>query len=154
MSSLVLDMKSYTQSKISMLIFGCYMLIVGGIGFGFFPHTTSSLIGLKTTDGTYIRMFGLFAGILAINYFVMVQQSAILFFKVSIAMRYLATLFIIYLVAAGISPRSLLLLAFADTMTATWTLTALWYDNCSIYMKRKQLQKNFDNNLFHVKFVY
>jgi hypothetical protein len=69
-------------------------------------------------------------------------------------MRYLATLFIIYLVAAGISPRSLLLLAFADTMTATWTLTALWYDNCSIYMKRKQLQKNFDNNLFHVKFVY
>jgi hypothetical protein len=153
-SSLVVDMKSYAQSKISMLIFGSYMFIVGGIGFCFFPHTMSSFIGLKTTDGTYIRMFGLLAGILAINYFVMVQQSAIVFFKLSIAMRYFGTLFMIYLVTSGISHNSLLLLAFVDTMAATWTLLALWYDNCSINTKRKQLQKGFENTSFHIKFVY
>jgi hypothetical protein len=114
----------------------------------------SSFIGLKTTDGTYIRMFGLLAGILSINYFVMVQQSAIVFFKLSIAMRYFGTLFMIYLVTSGISHNSLLLLAFVDTMAATWTLLALWYDNCSNNTKRKQLQKGFENTSFHIKFVY
>jgi hypothetical protein len=141
MFSLVIDMKTYTQSKISMLIFVSYMFIVGGIGFCFFPHKILFLIGMKTTDDTYIRMFGLLAGILAINYFMMVQQSAILFFKLSVAMRYLATIFMIYLVIAGISHRNLLLLALGDAVAATWTLIALWYDSRSANKKRKQLKR-------------
>jgi hypothetical protein len=153
-SSLVVDMKSYAQTKISMLVFGLYMFLVGGIGFCFFPNTMSILIGLKAADGIYIRMFGLLAAVLAVNYFVMVQQTAIAFFKLSIAMRYVATLFMIYLVACGIAHQNLLLLAFVDTMTATWTLLALWYDNCWINIKRKQLQKSFENDSFHIKFVY
>jgi len=134
-------MKSYTQSKLSMLVFGSYMFLIGGIGFCFFPHTILSYMGLKSTDSTFIRMFGLLAGILAINYFVMVQQSAVLFFKLSIAMRYLATLFMIYLVVTGISHRNLLLLALGDTTAATWTLIALWYDSRSANKKRKQMKK-------------
>src|SRR5689334_22620237 len=98
MSSPIIDMKSYSQSKLSMLVFASSMVIVGGIGLCFFPDTILSFIGMKTTDDTFIRMFGLLVGILGINYFVMVQQSAILFIKLSVAMRYLGTLFIIYLV--------------------------------------------------------
>ena len=155
MSSLTNDIKSYPQSKLSMLVFGSYMFIVGGIGFCFFPHTVSSCIGLKTTEETYIRMFGLLAGILGINYFFMVQQSAILFFKLSIVMRYLATLFMIYLVATGISHRNLLLLALGDAAAATWTLIALWYDNdaaykinhntTSVYPQTTKNKSNFSN---------
>jgi hypothetical protein len=141
MFSPTVDMKSYSKSKFSMLVFGSYMFIVGGIGFGFFPHTISSLIGLKTTDETYTRLFGLLAGILGINYFVMVQQSAILFFKLSSAMRYLAALFMIYLVATGVSHRNLLLLALGDASAATWTLIALWQDNCSNNNESKQTNK-------------
>ena len=143
MSSSTVKMKSYTQSKLSMLVFGSYMFMVGGIGFCFFPHTISSFIGLKTTDDTYIRMFGLLAGVIGINYFVMVQQSAILFFKLSIVMRYLSVLFMIYLVANGISHRNLLLLALGDAMAATWTLLALWHDNRSNNNKRKEINKNY-----------
>ncbi|CAF3356341.1 unnamed protein product [Rotaria socialis] len=69
------NVRSYSQSKLSMLVFGSYMIIVGGIGFSFFPYSVSSLVGLKTTDDTYIRLFGLLAGILGINYFVMVETS-------------------------------------------------------------------------------
>ena len=137
MSSSTVEMNSYPRSKLSMVVFGSYMFIVGGIGFCFFPQTVSTLVGLKTTDDTYIRLFGLLAGILGINYFVMVGQSAILFFKLSVAMRYLATLFMIYLVSTGISHRNLLLFAFGDGAAATWTLVALWYDSHSNTDKRR-----------------
>jgi hypothetical protein len=143
MSSSTVEMKSYIQSKLSMFVFGSYMFMVGGIGFCFFPHTISSFIGLKTTDDTYIRMFGLLAGVIGINYFVMVQQSAILFFKLSIVMRYLSVLFMIYLVASGISHRNLLLLALGDAMAATWTLFALRHDSRSNNNKRREINKNY-----------
>lgn len=109
----------------------------------FFPHTISSFIGLKTTDDTYIRMFGLLAGVIGINYFVMVQQSAILFFKLSIVLRYLSVLFMIYLVASGISHRNLLLLALGDAVAATWTLFALRHDSRSNNNKRREINKNY-----------
>ena len=141
MSSSTADIKLYPRSKLSMLVFGSYMIFAGGIGFSFFPHTISALIGLKTTDDTYIRLFGLLAGILGINYFVMVQQSAIIFFKLSIAMRYLASLFMVYLVSTGISHRNLLLLAFGDAAAATWTFIALWHDSRSNGNQRRQSRK-------------
>ncbi|CAF0766553.1 unnamed protein product [Adineta steineri] len=127
----MIDMKSYPRSKLSMLVFGSYMIIVGGIGFEFFPHTVLSLVGMTTTDNTFVRMFGLLAGLLGINYLVMVQQSAIIFFKLSIVLRYLAALFMIYLVVSGISSYNLLLFALGDILAATWTLIALQRDNRS-----------------------
>lgn len=122
-------MQSYTQTKLSMLVFASYMCFVGGIGFGFFPHCASSLIGLKTNDETYTRLFGLLASLIGINYFLMVQQSAIVFIKLSVLLRYVAALFMIYLVATGVSPFNLLLLAFGDIAAATWTFMAIRYDS-------------------------
>lgn len=120
---------SYSRSKLSMLIFGGYLIAVGGIGFGFFPHFTLSLMGLKAGDDTFIRIVGLLASILGVNYLLMVQQEAIIFFKLSTAMRYLAGLFMLYLVVSGISPLNLLLLALGDVAAATWTFIALWKDS-------------------------
>jgi hypothetical protein len=67
----------------------------------------------------------------------MVQQTAIIFFKLSIAMRYSAALFMLYLVVNGISHRNLLLFALGDASAATWTLMALYYDSCSNGKKSK-----------------
>ena len=124
-----MDINSYKRSKLSMIVFGTYLFTVGGIGFGFYPHSTLSLIGLKADDDTFIRIVGLLAAILGVNYFLMVQQSTIIFFKLSILMRYLAGLFMLYLVVTGISHSNLLLLALGDVAAATWTLIALWNDN-------------------------
>ena len=120
---------SYSRSKLSMLAFGGYLIAVGGIGFGFFPHFTLSLMGLKAGDDTFIRIVGLLASILGVNYLLMVQQGAIIFFKLSTAMRYCAGLFMFYLVVSRISPVNLLLLALGDVAAATWTLVALWKDS-------------------------
>ncbi len=120
---------SYGRSKLSMLVFGSYLVAVGGIGFGFFPHFTLSLLGLKAGDDTFIRIVGLLAAILGVNYFLMVQQTAVIFFKLSVVMRYLAGFFMLYLVFARISHRNLLLLAFGDVAAATWTFVALWNDS-------------------------
>ena len=112
-----------------MLVFGGYMIAVGGIGFGFYPHLTLSLIGLKAGDDTFIRIVGLLATILGVNYFLMVQQAVVIFFKLSTLMRYLAGLFMLYLVVTGISPGNLLWLALGDVAGATWTLIALRKDS-------------------------
>ena len=124
-----MDVNCYSRSKLSMLLFGSYLVAVGGIGFGFFPHFTLSLLGLKAGDDTFIRIVGLLAAILGVNYFLMVKQTAIIFFKLSIVMRYLAGLFMTFLVVNGISHRNLLLLAFGDMAGATWTFVALWKDS-------------------------
>lgn len=131
-----MEIDSYSRSKLSMLVFGSYLITVGGIGFGFFPHFTLSLIGLQAGDDTFIRIVGLLAAIIGVNYFFMVQQTAVIFFKLSIVMRYLAGLFMLYLVLTGISHRNLLLLALGDVVAATWTLIALWND-CQQKLSRK-----------------
>jgi uncharacterized protein YjeT (DUF2065 family) len=155
MSSTKLDMRSYTVSKLSMLILGSFVYIVGGIGFCFFPHQILTLINLKTTDNVYIRMFGLLTIILGVNYYFMVQQTAIVFFKLSIIMRYLTTLFMIYLANTGISSNcNLLVLAFAEAAAATWTLLALWYDYRASVNNRQQLKNYYGNECFYIKFVY
>lgn len=132
-----MDMNSYKRSKLSMLVFGSYLIAVGGIGFGFFPHSTLSLIGLKAGDDTFIRIVGLLAGIVGVNYFLMVQQTAIIFFKLSIVMRCLAGLFMMSLVMTGISHPNLSLLAFGDIAAAIWTLIALWKDNQDEHLRKK-----------------
>lgn len=132
-----MDANSYRRSKLSMLAFGSYLVAVGGIGFGFFPHLTLSLLGLKAGDDTFIRIVGLLAAILGVNYFLMVQQSVVIFFKLSVVMRYLAGIFMLYLVVTGISPHNLLLLAFGDVAAATWTFVALWNDSQDELLHKK-----------------
>lgn len=128
----------YPRTRLSMLVFGIYLIIVGGIGFGIFPHQTLSLIGMKAGDGTFIRMVGLLAFILGINYLLMVDQCAVVFFKLSTIMRYFAGLFMIILVWTGISPANLLILAFGDLGAATWTLSALRIDSEDERKSKKQ----------------
>ena len=111
-----------------MLVFGSYLIVVGGVGLGFFPHHLLSLMGLTAGDDTFVRMAGLLAGILGVNYLLMVRQTAVIFFQLSVLMRYLASLFIVHLVVSGPSHRPLLLLALGDALGASWTLVALRQD--------------------------
>lgn len=111
-----------------MLVFGGYLMAVGGVGLGIYPHLTLSLMGMKASDETFVRLVGLLAFIIGVNYFLMVHQGAVIFFKLSTLMRYFAGLFMCILVFTGVSPINLLLLALGDIAGATWTLFSLRED--------------------------
>lgn len=131
----------YTQSKLSLIIFGGYMLIVGGIGFCFFPHETLELMNLSTNDDVFVRLVGVLLATLSINYFVMVYHSHIIYFKLSVIIRYLITVFFVYLVVTDKGSPDLLLFGLGDAVSATWTLVALWYDGRSSNVKTNEPMK-------------
>ncbi|CAF1028331.1 unnamed protein product [Rotaria sordida] len=124
-----------------MLVFGSYLIIVGGVVMGFFPHHILTILDLKVDNDTFVRMTGLLAAILGVNYLLMVRETTVICFKFSIIMRYLAALFMFSMVITGISPQNLLLLAFGDAMAATWTLVALRKDQQENQSKQKNLNK-------------
>ncbi|CAF1397137.1 unnamed protein product [Rotaria sp. Silwood1] len=102
-----------------MLVFGSYLIIVGGVVMSFFPHHILTILSLKADNDTVVRMTGLLAAILGAN----------------------AALFMFSMVITGISPQNLLLLAFGDAMAATWTFVALRKDQQENENKQKNLNK-------------
>ena len=135
------DFDYYTQSKLSLIIFGGYMLIAGGIGFCFFPNETLGSMGLSTSDDVFVRLVGVLLATLAINYFVMVYHTHVIYFKLSVIMRYLTAVFFGYLVVTDKAPRNLLLFAVGDATGATWTLISLWFDSRSNNIEADEQKK-------------
>ncbi|CAF1260622.1 unnamed protein product [Rotaria sordida] len=86
-------------------------------------------------------MTGLLVAILGANYLLMVRETAVICFKFSVTMRYLAALSMFSMVITGISPQNLLLFAFGDAMAATWTVVVLRKDQQENQSKQKNLNK-------------
>lgn len=135
------DLQTYTQTKISLLLFAGYMLAVGGIGFTLFPQKITESLGLPTDDDTFVRLTGVLLATLAVNYFVMVQQTHVVYFKLSVIMRYAGALFMVYFVMTDKVPHNLMLIAIGDAIAASWTLFGLWYDNSSNNTRRTELKR-------------
>lgn len=89
------------------------------------PHLLLSLFSLTAGDDTWVRMVGLLAFILGINYFVMVKTNATELIRGSVWLRYFAAFFMCALVILNYAGMPLLLFAAIDFAAATWTLLAL-----------------------------
>lgn len=119
---------SYRRTKFTMTAFGTYMVLVAGIGMGFFPKQMLSFSGFEQADDTFFRMMGLVGGALGLYYLFMVRENFIAGLKFSVFVRYLAGLVIAALVFLADCDRNLLTIALGDTLGATLTLIAIRMD--------------------------
>jgi hypothetical protein len=108
-----------------MNVFATYMVFIVGGGLMLFPHRLLGIFQLSAGDGVWVRMTGLLAFILGVNYFVMVKTSATQLIRGSVWLRYFAAAFMTALVILELSQAPLLLFAAVDFMAASWTLLSL-----------------------------
>jgi hypothetical protein len=116
-----------SRAAISILAFGGYLLVLG-MGLLLIPDVLLALFGQPPAREPWLRVVGLVALVLSLYYVCAAREEVTAFFRWTLAGRTLAAAVLIVLVAAGIAPRFVLLLAALDLLCAAWTWLALGRD--------------------------
>lgn len=109
------------NARLSLLIFGIYMVFVVGVGFMFIPLQILKLFGLTAGDDVWIRFVGMLASIIGYYYIQAARSALDKFVPWTVIGRYYAAAFMVLLVVMGKVGPSLLIFAAIDIAGATWT---------------------------------
>lgn len=112
-------------ARLSLSVFGLYMILVVGLGCMLIPMFMLHLFGLSAGDDVWIRFVGMLASIVGVYYMIAVRAGLDRFFPWTVAMRYYAASFMILMVVLGKVGPGLLFFAAIDAAGATWTWLAL-----------------------------
>ena len=115
------------NARLSLLVFGLYMVFVAGLGFMIIPMQTLHLFGLNAGDDVWIRFVGMLASIVGFYYIQVARAGLDRFIPWTVPGRYYAAAFMVLLVVLKMVGLGLLLFAAIDIAAATWTLLALRY---------------------------
>lgn len=115
------------SARLSLLVFGLYMVFVAGLGFMVMPMQILYLFGLNAGDDVWIRFVGMLASIVGFYYIQVARAGLDRFIPWTVPGRYYAAAFMVLLVVLKMVGLGLLLFAAIDIAAATWTLLALRY---------------------------
>lgn len=113
------------NTRLSLLIFGLYMVFVVGIGFMFIPMQILHLFGLTAGDDVWIRFVGMLASIIGVYYIQVARTGLDSFIPWTVPGRFYAAAFMVLLVVLKMVGPSLLLFAAIDAAGAAWTWFSL-----------------------------
>lgn len=114
-----------------MLVFAIYMVILS-VALIFFPYRFTALFNMAPPDGLWIRLLGVILGILAFYYVMAVREENETFYRWTSLGRLVILPAVVVLVALGIAPPILLLLATWDTGCGIWTGLALRREQAAV----------------------
>ena len=112
--------------KISLQVFGIYLMLVPGLGLMIAPGFILDLFGISHGDQFWMaRMIGMLAFIIGfVDHFIGSEEVAG-FYKWTVVLRYFAAAFMTALWIFGEVEIAILLFASADALAATWTAYAM-----------------------------
>lgn len=113
------------NARLSVLVFGFYMVFVAGLGFMAIPMPILNLLRLSAGDDVWVRFIGMLASILGVYYILVARSHLDRFIPWTIPTRYFAASFMVLMVVLGKIGPGLLLLAAIDAGAATWTWLAV-----------------------------
>lgn len=113
------------NARLSLLLFGLYLILAPGLGFIFFPVQILSLFGLSAGDDVWIRVVGMLASVLGFYYLQVARNGLDRFIPWTVPGRLYATAFMLLLVVLRMTGPGLLLFAAIEAAAATWTWFAL-----------------------------
>jgi len=113
------------RARLSLFVFGLYMVFAPGLGFILVPIQTLQIFGLTAGDDVWIRVVGMLASIIGFYYIQVARTRLDAFISWTVAGRYYAGAMMVLLVALKMIGPGLLLFAAIDIAAATWTWFAL-----------------------------
>ena len=119
------DGRNMNKARISLFVFGLYMIFVVGFGFMFAPTVVLDLFGLSAGEGLWIRFVGMLASILGVYYILVARAELDRFYVWTVPTRFYAATFMIIIVLLGLMGPGLILIAAIDIIAATWTWLAV-----------------------------
>jgi uncharacterized membrane protein len=113
-----------TAASRSVLVFGVYLLALGS-GLLLVPDVLLALFGQPPATDPWLRVVGLVVLVVALYYLSAARSGTEAFFRWTTWGRPMAGVALIIMIAAGLLPRFVALLAFLDLAGAAWTAAAL-----------------------------
>lgn len=113
------------NAKLSLQVFGIYMVVVAGLGLIFIPHFILGMFGMSAGDDVWIRMVGMLASIIGVYYLLAAYSDTTEMYGWSVWIRFYAGAFMIALFLLGMLGAGILVFAAVDILGALWTRSAL-----------------------------
>ncbi len=113
------------SARLSVLVFGLYMILAVGLGFMLVPMPILDAFGLKVGDDVVIRFVGMLASVIGFYYVQVARTGMDRFLPWTVIGRFYAAAFMALLVVLGMVGPALLLFAAVDVIAATWTWIAI-----------------------------
>lgn len=113
------------NSRLNLLVFGLYMVLVVGLGFMLMPMPVLRFFALEAGDDVWIRFVGMLASIIGFYYIQTARAGLKRFFPWTVVGRLYAAGFMVLLVLSKLVGTSLLLFAAIDLAGALWTWLGL-----------------------------
>ena len=114
-----------SRPSLSIIVYSIY-LGASGVAYAFVPNALLRLIHLPPSNEVWIRLFGLFAILLAVKGVYGALQNLIGLMQIDVITRTFAAAFLVGLVALGLGPRFFLLLAAVDFAASVWTQVGIF----------------------------
>jgi nitrate reductase gamma subunit len=113
-----------SKARLSVVVFGLYLIIVVGLGFMLVPQIPLDLFGLGAADDFWVRFAGMLSSIIGAYYLLAAREEMESFYLWTVPARYFAAAFMLLMVVLGKIGSVLLLFAAIDAASATWTWIA------------------------------
>ena len=114
-----------SKARLSVVVFGLYLVFVVGLGFMLVPQVPLNLFGLGAGDDFWVRFAGMLSFIIGVYYLLAARAEMESFYFWTVPARYFAAAFMLLMVVLGKIGSVLLLFAAIDAATATWTWIAV-----------------------------
>lgn len=111
--------------RLSLWVFGLYMVLVVGVGFMVLPMPILHLFALEAGDDVWIRFVGMLASIVGFYYIQVARTGIDRFFPWTVVARLYAVAFMVAMVVLKQVGAALLLFAAIDLAGALWTWLGL-----------------------------
>lgn len=115
----------FMSSRLTMQVFGVYLVVIVGLGLMLAPHLILGMFGLSAAEDVWIRMVGMLASIVGAYYLIAANNGAQMVYRWSIPLRIYAASFMTLIFLLGMVPAGILLFAAIDVFGALWTWAAL-----------------------------
>lgn len=119
-----------SRARLSVLLFGFYMVFMVGLGSLLFPMIILDFFQLSAGDDVWIRFVGMLASILGVYYILVARSQLDRFIPWTVSARYYAAAFMVLMVALGKIGPGVLLFAAIDACAVTWTWLAVRMAAC------------------------
>ena len=115
----------FANPKLSMQVFGFYLIALVGVQLMLIPHIMLDVFGLHAGDDAWIRMVGMLASIIGTYYVLAAKSGMKRFYRWSVPLRIYAGLFMVLLFILGYLPIGIVFFGAIDICGALWTWAAL-----------------------------
>jgi hypothetical protein len=117
-----------TKTALSVYLFGLYAIFGIGLPFLLIPHFSLGMFGMSAGDDMWVRMLGLFVGIMGAYYVMAVKVGFEPFYDWTVPARYSTATFMTVMAILGAVAPTILIFASVDAIAATLTVLARRYD--------------------------